>query len=137
MAQALATGPLPELSIATRGLAVIEYGSATCPHCAHFARDVWPPSRRTMSTRQSRFIFREYSRNNLDVAASYWRVAWRRQNYATIELLFAAQDSWAFATIPLEGSYGLAATGSARQGDRCLNDKPNGCARQNRQGCGR
>ena len=52
------------------GVPVIEYGSATCPHCAHFDKDVWPEFKKAyVDTGKVRFIFREYSRNDLDVAA--------------------------------------------------------------------
>ena len=65
----LEPGPLPELSIGdAAGMPVIEYGSATCPHCAHFAKDIWPEFKKAyVDTGKVRFIFREYSRNNLDV----------------------------------------------------------------------
>src|SRR5579863_3429355 len=58
MAKALAPGPLPELSIGdAKGLPVIEYGSATCPHCAHFDRDVWPAFKKTyVDTGKVRYI---------------------------------------------------------------------------------
>ena len=41
MAKALTPGPLAELSVGdAAGVPVIEYGSVTCSHCAHFAHDV-------------------------------------------------------------------------------------------------
>jgi protein-disulfide isomerase len=128
MAQALATGPLPELSIGdAAALPVIEYGSATCPHCAHFARDVWPAFKKDyVDTGKVRFIFREYSRNNLDVAAFILaRCVGDDKTYATIELLFAAQDSWAFGDNPLEGLLtALRPTGISRdKATACLNDQ--------------
>ena len=73
-----------------------------------------------------RFIFREYSRNNLDVAAFILaRCVGDDKTYATIELLFAAQDSWAFGDNPLEGLLtALRPTGISRdKATACLNDQ--------------
>jgi protein-disulfide isomerase len=71
MAKALAAGPLPELTVGdAAGVPVIEYGSVTCSHCAHFDKDVWPAFKAAyVDTGKVRYIFREYSRNNLDVGA--------------------------------------------------------------------
>ena len=128
MAKALQPGPLPELSVGdAAGLPVIEYGSATCPHCAHFDRDVWPAFKRTyVDTGKVRFIFREYSRNDLDVAAFMLaRCTGDDKAFAAIELLFASQDSWAFGDNPLEGLMtALRPTGISRDmATACLNDQ--------------
>ena len=128
MAEALKPGPLPELSIGdAAGVPMIEYGSATCPHCAHFAKDIWPEFKKTyVDTGKVRFIFREYSRNNLDVAAFMLaRCVGDDKTYATIELLFASQDSWAFGNNPLEGLMtALRPTGMSRdKATACLNDQ--------------
>jgi protein-disulfide isomerase len=128
MAKALEPGPLPELSIGDpAGVPVIEYGSATCPHCAHFARDVWPEFKKAyVDTGKVRFIFREYSRNNLDVAAFMLaRCVGDDKAYAAIELLFASQDAWAFGNNPLEGLMtALRPTGMSRdKATVCINDQ--------------
>jgi protein-disulfide isomerase len=128
MAKALEAGPLPELSIGDpAGVPVIEYGSATCPHCAHFSRDIWPEFKKTyVDTGKVRFIFREYSRNNLDVGAFMLaRCVGDDKAYATIELLFASQDAWAFGGNPLEGLMtALRPTGMSRdKATACLKDQ--------------
>jgi protein-disulfide isomerase len=128
MAKALEPGPLPELSIgAATGTPVIEYGSATCPHCAHFDKDIWPEFKKTfVDTGKVRFIFREYSRNELDVAAFMLaRCVGDDKAFATIELLFASQESWAFGKNPLEGLMtALRPTGLSRdKATACLNDQ--------------
>jgi protein-disulfide isomerase len=128
MAKALEPGPLPELSIGdAAGLPVIEYGSATCPHCAHFDKDIWPEFKKAyVDTGKVRYIFREYSRNNLDVAAFMLaRCVGEDKAYATIELLFASQDTWAFGGSPLEGLItALRPTGMTREKvTACLNDQ--------------
>jgi protein-disulfide isomerase len=128
MAKALEPGPLPELSIGDpAALPVIEYGSATCPHCAHFAREIWPEFKKTyVDAGKVRFIFREYSRNNLDVAAFMLaRCVGDDKAYATIELLFASQDAWAFGSNPLDGLMAaLRPTGMGRdKATACLKDQ--------------
>ena len=67
-----------------------------------------------------RYIFREFSRNPLDVAAfTLARCVGDDKAMATIELLFATQDKWAFTENPLEPLLdALRPTGlAARQGD--------------------
>ena len=128
MAKALEPGPLPELSSGdAAGVPVIEYGSATCPHCAHFDKDIWPEFKKAyVDTGKVRYIFREYSRNNLDVAAFMLaRCVGEDKAYATIELLFASQDTWAFGGSPLEGLItALRPTGMTREKvTACLNDQ--------------
>ena len=129
MATALEPGPLPEIAIGdAKGVPVIEYGSATCSHCAHFAHDVWPAFKKDyVDTGKVRYIFREYSRNPLDVAAFILaRCKGDDKAYPTIELLLATQDKWAFVDKPLDGLVDvLRAAGFTRdQIMECLKDQP-------------
>lgn len=107
MAKALEPGPLPELTVGDNGagVAIIEYGSVTCSHCAHFDKEIWPAIKSAyVDTGKVRYIFREYSRNNLDVGAFMLaRCNGDDKALATIELLFANQDRWAFVDKPLDG----------------------------------
>jgi len=128
MAVALAPGPLPDLTMGdAKGVPVVEYGSATCPHCAHFARDVFPAFKKAyVDTGKVRFIFREYSRNDLDIGAFMLaRCLGDDKAYSSIELLFASQDSWAFGKDPLEGLLkALQPTGlTPDKATACLNDQ--------------
>ena len=105
MATVLKPGPLPELSIGDpAGVPVIEYGSLTCPHCATFSREVFPELKKDyIDTGKVRFIFREFPRNPLDVAAFVLaRCVGNDKALATIDLLFDEQDKWAFVDKPLE-----------------------------------
>jgi protein-disulfide isomerase len=105
MAAVLKPGALPELSIGdASGVPMIEYGSLTCPHCAAFSREVLPELKKDyIDTGKVRFIFREFSRNPLDVAAFVLaRCVGDDKAFAAIELLFSAQDKWAFVDKPLE-----------------------------------
>ena len=56
-----------------------------------------------LDTGKVRFIFREFSRNPLDVAAFVLaRCVGDDKAYAGVELLFTEQDKWAFVDKPLE-----------------------------------
>jgi protein-disulfide isomerase len=128
MAKALAAGPLPELSVGDKaGVPVIEYGSVTCSHCAHFDKDIWPAFKAAyVDTGKVRYIFREYSRNPLDVGAFMLaRCQGDDKALATIELLFATQDKWAFVDKPLDGLVEvLKPTGLNREAiETCLKDQ--------------
>jgi protein-disulfide isomerase len=105
MARVLQPGPLPELVMGDpKGVTVVEYGSLTCPHCAAFQREVFPKLKSTyIDTGKVKFIFREFSRNPLDIAAFILaRCVGDDKALATIDLLFAQQDKWAFVENPLE-----------------------------------
>ena len=108
MTQVLKPGPLPELSLGpATGVPVIEYGSVTCPHCAAFDRETLPKLKAAyIDNGKVRFIFREFSRNPLDVAAfTLARCVGgddAAKTMATIDLLFATQDKWAFTDNPLQ-----------------------------------
>ena len=92
MATVLKPGPLPELAMGDpSGVPVIEYGSLTCPHCATFSREVFPELKKDyIDTGKVHFIFREFSRNPLDVAAFVLaRCIGDDKAFAAIELLFS------------------------------------------------
>ena len=105
MATVLKPGTLPELTVGDpSGLPVVEYGSLTCPHCAVFSREIFPELKKDyIDTGKVRFIFREFSRNSLDVAAFLLaRCVGDDKAFAAVELLFSQQEKWAFVDKPLE-----------------------------------
>jgi protein-disulfide isomerase len=105
MVAVLKPGPLPELAMGdATGVPVVEYGSLTCPHCATFSREVFPELKKDyIDPGKVRYIFREFSRNQLDVAAFMLaRCVGDDKAFAAIELLFNQQDKWAFVDKPLE-----------------------------------
>jgi protein-disulfide isomerase len=105
MAKILQPGTLPELTMGDpSGVPVIEYGSLTCPHCAVFSKETFPQLKADyIDTGKVRFIFREFSRNTLDVAGFVLaRCLGDDKAFAADELLFAQQDKWAFTDKPLE-----------------------------------
>ncbi len=128
MAKVLQPGPLPELSLGDpKGVPMIEYGSLTCPHCATFATTVLPAFQKAyVDTGKVHFIFREFSRNPLDVAAFVLaRCEGDDKTLPTIDLLFAEQDKWAFVDNPLEALItALRPTGMGHdQAMACLKDQ--------------
>jgi protein-disulfide isomerase len=129
MAAVLKPGSLPELVMGdASGVPVVEYGSLTCPHCATFDRGVFPELKKDyIDTGKVRFIFREFSRNPLDVAAFVLaRCIGDDKAFAAIALLFNQQDKWAFVDKPLEPL--IAAMRPAGlthdQAMACLKDQP-------------
>jgi len=128
MAAVLKPGPLPDLVIGDpSGVPVIEYGSLTCPHCAEFSKETFPQLKAAyIDTGKVRFIFREFARNTLDVAAFLLaRCLGDDKAYAADELLFAEQDKWAFKDKPLEPLIAsLRAAGMTReQANECLKNQ--------------
>jgi protein-disulfide isomerase len=129
MATVLKPGPLPELAVGdASGVPVVEYGSLTCPHCATFSREVFPELKKDyIDTGKVRYIFREFARNPLDVAAFILaRCVGDDKAFAAIELLFATQDKWAFVDKPLEPLIAaMRPTGLTHdQAIACLKDQP-------------
>jgi protein-disulfide isomerase len=130
MATVLKPGPLPELAIGDPAarVTIIEHGSLTCPHCAAFSREVLPELKKDyIDTGKVRFIFREFPRNTLDVAAFVLaRCVGDDKAFAAIELLFNQQDKWAFVDKPLEPLIAaMRAAGLTHdQAMACLKDQP-------------
>lgn len=128
MAKVMQPGPLKELELGDpKGVTVIEYGSLTCSHCATFATTVLPAFQKAyVDTGKVHFIFREFARNPLDLAAFVLaRCEGDDKTLATIDLLFAEQDKWAFVDNPLEALIvALRPTGMSRdQVMACLKDQ--------------
>ncbi|HEY3814029.1 MAG TPA: thioredoxin domain-containing protein [Caulobacteraceae bacterium] len=74
---------------------VIEYGSVSCPHCAHFAADVLPEfKKKWVDTGKVRYVFRETPiHDQIDVAAFMLVHCTGPQNYAAaVDALFQGQD---------------------------------------------
>jgi protein-disulfide isomerase len=100
MAALLKPGPLADLFYGKvdAPVTIIEYGSATCPHCARFAAETLPKLKTEyFDTGKVKMIFREYARNPLDGAAfALARCLGDDKALAADELLFRLQDKWAF-----------------------------------------
>ena len=76
---------------------VIEYASATCPHCAAFHNEVWRQFKAEyVDTKKIRFIFREFPLNDAALAAfMIARAAPKESYFALIDVYFDTLETWA------------------------------------------
>lgn len=82
---------------------VVEYASASCPHCANFYKETFPALKKDyIDTGKIRFIFREFPHNQPALAAfMVARCAPKEKYFPLIDMFFEQQDTWLAA--PLEG----------------------------------
>ena len=75
---------------------IIEYASATCPHCANFHVDTLPALKEEfIDTGKVRFVFREFPFDDLALAAFMLaRCAPEERYFPIIDVLFEEQKSW-------------------------------------------
>lgn len=87
---------------------LVEYASATCPHCAAFHKDVWPKIKADyVDTGKIRFIFREFPLNDAALAAFMLaRAAPKESYFPMIGIYFDTLDTW--AQNPAEGLLNIA-----------------------------
>jgi protein-disulfide isomerase len=94
-----AKGPLDDVVMGspTAPVTMIEYASMTCPHCAHFAAEIFPKLKeKYIDTGKVKYIMREYPLDGLAAAAFMLaRCAGPDKYYPMIETLFAEQKKWA------------------------------------------
>ncbi len=109
-------------------ITVIEYGSASCPHCAHFNNDVFPAFKaKYIDTGKVRYVFRELLTQPVDFAASGFltaRCAGRDKYFPILDAIFHDQAQ-IYQTGDLLG--GLQAIGqrfglSREDMDACIRD---------------
>jgi len=76
---------------------LVEYASATCPHCAAFHKDVWPKLKADyIDTKKIRFIFREFPLNDPALAAfMIARAAPKESYFPLIDVFFDTLETWA------------------------------------------
>ena len=93
--------PLGEkvLGSADAPVTIIEYASATCPHCADFHRLTLPAIKKEyVDTGKVKFIFREFPFDDLALAAfMITRCASPEQYFPLMDILFEQQAQWAGA----------------------------------------
>src|SRR6185312_16192654 len=78
---------------------VIEYGSAQCPHCGNFHRDVFPELKsKYIDTGKIKFIFRPFALSIYDVVVFMLaEIAGPDQFYAVLDAYYNSQEKWDFA----------------------------------------
>jgi len=107
---------------------IVEYGSFTCPHCAHFATDVLPElKKKWIDTDKVRLVFRAFPRDEPDLRAAMVALcAPPDKFYGFADSFFAAQQQWVLATDWKAALARLALVDgmSKAKFDACLADKP-------------
>ncbi len=92
-------GPLGEMSIGPDDakVTIIEYASATCPHCARFHDGTYKELKeKYIDTGKVRFIFREFPFDDLALAAFMLaRCAPKDKYFPMIDIIFKEQQKWA------------------------------------------
>jgi protein-disulfide isomerase len=80
----------------TAKVTVIEYASASCPHCANFFKDVYVPLKKDyIDTGKVRFILREFPHNDLGLAAFMLaRCAPKEKYFPMVDIFFEKQQDW-------------------------------------------
>ena len=101
-----AVSPLGDRAIGNDDAPVvmIEYASATCPHCAEFHEKLLPQIKTEyIDTGKIRFIFREFPLDQLALGAFMLaRCVPEDKYFATIDLMFKRQRIWAQAKNPAD-----------------------------------
>ncbi|SMF62486.1 Protein-disulfide isomerase [Tistlia consotensis] len=83
---------------------IFEYASLTCPHCAHFSKEVLPKVEKDwIDTGKARLVFRHFPLDKLALLAAVTAdcLGSDKAFFAYIEMLFADQETWARASDPL------------------------------------
>ena len=74
---------------------LVEYGSYTCPHCAHFSAESGGPLRAMIRSGSTSWELRHLVRDRMDLAAAILvRCTGTRGFFAATEAIFAAQNDW-------------------------------------------
>lgn len=109
----------------TAKVTLIEYGSASCPHCAEFYKDTYTKLKTDyIDTNKIKFIFREFPHNDQGLAAFMLaRCSPKEKYFPLLDIFFTTQEKW----VP-DAFNGLKAiaqqTGmSADDFDKCLKNK--------------
>ncbi len=107
---------------------IIEYGSMTCSHCGHFARDVFPALKtQYVDTGKVRFIFRNFVRDRYDMAIA--TISRCSSDLTVIKSMvdayFVRQDDWMKAENPYEIISEIAKGAGLSQDDmaQCMSDR--------------
>ena len=80
-------------------ITIIEYGSLSCPHCAHFATTVLPElQKQWIDTGKAKLVFRDFPLDKMALRAEMVaRCAPPDRYFGLIDLMFANQEKWVLA----------------------------------------
>jgi protein-disulfide isomerase len=87
---------------------IVEYASATCPHCAAFHKGAWKQIKAEyVDTNKIRYVFREFPTNDAALAAfMIARAAPKESYFPLIDIFFTTLETW--AQNPAEGLFNIA-----------------------------
>jgi protein-disulfide isomerase len=125
-AELMQDGPLGERALGNPNapVTVIEYASLTCPHCAHFQRDVFPRVKKAyIDTGKIRFIVREFPIGHTSgTAAIINRCAPANKYFSLLNAFLLRQPEWVSQEVRPDAIYAVAkSSGMTRQEfDNCL-----------------
>jgi protein-disulfide isomerase len=107
LAEAPASGEM-FIGPANAKVTIIEYASASCPHCAEFANGAYKDLKKEyIDTGKVRFIFREFPHNQEGLAAFMLaRCAPKEKYFPIVETLFEQQQMW--LQNPMDGLFKIA-----------------------------
>src|SRR6185295_6884842 len=101
---------------------VIEYASASCPHCANFYKTTFQELKKQyIDTGKIRFVFREFPHNDAALAAfMIARCAPKEKYFPLVDTMFETQDAWLQS--PRDGLFRIAQLAGFTQAsfDECL-----------------
>jgi protein-disulfide isomerase len=113
---------------------VIEYASASCPHCAHFNNDVFPAFKvKYIDTGRIKYVFREFLTPPQEVAAASFllaRCAGKDKYFSVLDTVFRGQEQM-YQSGDVKGALLRAAKGagmSEADFDACLTNEAAGDA---------
>lgn len=114
-----------EMGSPTAKVTVIEYASASCPHCAAFYKDTFKTLKREyIDSGKIRFVFREFPHNQPALAAFMLaRCAPKEKYFPLVDMFFEQQESWLAS--PLDGLRKISQLAGFTQEafDSCLKDE--------------
>jgi len=122
-------GPLGErvLGNPSAPVTVIEYASLTCPHCAHFQREVFPRVKKELiDTGKIRFIVREFPIGHTSGAAAIInRCAPEDKYFSLFNAFLLRQPEWVSLEVRPDAIYSVAkSSGMTREAfDKCLTNQ--------------
>lgn len=127
--RALLAKPVTEqvLGKADAPVTVVEYASLTCPHCAHFHKDVLPQLKaRYIDAGKVKLVYRDFPLDQIALkAAVVAHCAGPERYFSFLNAMFSSQESWAYATDPVMALKQLARVGGLPEAeiDACLADR--------------
>ena len=111
-AKLMAPAGLPDHVLGNKDakVTVVEYGSATCPHCGRFHHDVYPLlKQKYIDTGKIAFIFRPFALNVFDVVVFMLaEIAGPDHYYQVIDTFYDNQDKWVQSDTPKDAIEAIA-----------------------------